>query len=134
MAKYLGNNLTLAVESSPASGTYNKIGGSSEHTFTINNEPVDVSDKDSNRWVELLAAGARSLAISMSGFVSSDANYAIMDTAIKNDVILNYQLTFGNSETVTGAFHVASKDIAGAKNDAQSFSVSFASSGIPTFA
>ena len=134
MAKYLGNNLTLSVESAPASGTYNVIGGVSEHSMTINNEPVDVSDKDSNRWVELLAAGARSVAISMSGFVSDDANYAIMDTAIKNDVILNYRITFASSETATAAFHIASNEIAGAKNDAQSFSVSLASSGVVTFA
>ena len=72
--KYIGNNLLLYVESAPSSGTYVKIGGSSDHTMTLNNEQVDVSDKDSNRWKELLAAGDRSLTISMNGFISDDAN------------------------------------------------------------
>ena len=134
MAKYLGNVLKLAVESSPASGVYNDIGGSSSHTFTINNEQVDVSDKDSDRWKELLAAGDRSLAISMEGFVSDDANFALVETAAEDDVILNYRLSYGNSKTVTGAFHIDSCEVSGARNDGQSFSLSFSNSGAPTFA
>ena len=106
----------------------------SEHSFTQNNEPVDVSDKDSNRWMELLAAGARSISLSMSGFVTDGTNYGIMKTAIQNDVILKYRITFANSETITVDFHIVSQDISGAKNDAQAFSVSMGSSGEPIFA
>lgn len=133
MAKYLGNALLLAVESSPGSGTYNTVGGSSSHTMTLNNEQVDVSDKDSNRWKELLAAGDRSLAISMEGFISDDANFALVEAAAIADNIINYRLSYGNSKTVTGAFHIDSFEISGARNDGQSFSLSFSNSGEPTF-
>ena len=134
MAKYLGNSLLLSVESSPASGTYNTIGGSSSHSMTLNNEQVDVSDKDSNRWKELLAAGDRSLAISIEGFVSDDANFALVETAAINDTIINYRLAYGNSKTVTGAFHIDSFEGSGARNEGQSFSMSLTNSGEPVFA
>jgi len=134
MAKYLGNAMLLKVESSPSSGTYNTIGGSSSHSMSINNEQVDVSDKDSNRWKELLAAGDRSLALSMEGFISDDANYALVETAYETDTILNFQLAYGNSKTVTGAFHIDSAELNGARNDGQGFSMSLTNSGEPTFA
>ena len=134
MAKYLGNALLLSVESSPGSTTYNVIGGSSSHSMTLNNEQVDVSDKDSNRWKELLAAGDRSLAISIEGFISDDANFAIVETAAIADTIINFRLAYGNSKTVTGAFHIDSFEISGARNEGQSFSMSLTNSGEPTFA
>lgn len=132
MAKYLGNALSLAIEDSPSSGTYTVIAGASEHTMTINNEQIDVSDKDSNRWKSLLAAGARTLTISMNGFVSDDVEFELMRVAARDDVILNYRLTYGNSDTVTGAFHIDSFEVTGAYNNAQSFTATLSNSGEPT--
>jgi len=102
--------------------------------MSLNNEQVDVSDKDSNRWKELLAAGDRSLTVSMSGFVSDDPNFVIVEDAAMNDVILNYRLQYGNGKTITGGFHIDSFEISGARNDGQSFSLSFMNSGAPVFA
>ena len=132
MAKYLGNALALAIEDSPGAGTYTTIAGASEHTMTINNEQIDVSDKDSNRWKSLLAAGARTLTISMNGFVSDDTEFELMRVAVRDDTILNYQLTYGNSDTVTGAFHIDSFEVTGAYNGAQSFTATLSNSGEPT--
>lgn len=132
MAKYLGNALILEVETTPGSGTYSTIAGSSEHTLTINNEAVDVSDKDSNRWRQMIAAGARSLAVSMNGFVSDDAEFEIMRIASRDDVILNYRVTYGNADTITGAFHIDSFEVAGAYNNAQSFTATLSSADEPT--
>lgn len=134
MSKYLGNALILKIASTATGSSYGTIGGSSEHTLTINNEQVDVSDKDSNRWKELLAAGDRTASISMTGFISDDANYALLEGAVENDTIWNFQLLYGNSKTVTGAFHIDSAEYAGARNDGQSFSVTLVNSGEPTFA
>ena len=132
MPKYLGNVMLLKVESAPASGTYGTIGGSSSHTMSLANEQVDISSKDSNRFKELLAAGDRSLSISMEGFVSDDANFEIFRIAARDDVIINYTLEYGDSETVVGAFHIDSLEVSGARNEAQSFSASLTNSGEPT--
>ena len=132
MAKYLGNAMLLQVETTPGGGIYATIGGSSSHTMSLANEVVDVSDKDSNRWKELLAAGDRSLTISMEGFVSDDANFEIARIAARDDVIINYTLLYGNSDTIVGAFHIDSLEVSGARNEGQSFSMSLTNSGEPT--
>ena len=132
MAKYLGNVMLLKVETTPGGGIYATIGGSSSHTMTINNEQVDVSDKDSDRWKALLAAGDRSISISMEGFVSDNTNFEIFRTAAKDDVILNYTLEYGNSDTIVGAFHIDSFEVGGARNEGQSFSTTLTNSGAPT--
>ena len=132
MGKYLGNAMLLKVETTPGGGTYATIGGSSSHSLTINNEMVDVSDKDSSRWKELLSAGDRSISVSMEGFVSDDANFEIFRVAARDDVIINYTLEYGNSETIVGAFHIDSLEVSGARNEGQSFSASLTNSGAPT--
>jgi TP901-1 family phage major tail protein len=134
MAKFLGNALLLKIASTSGGSSYGTIGGSSEHSFNLNNEQVDVSDKDSNRWKELLAAGDRSLSISMSGFISDDSNYVLLESAYENDTIWNMQLAYGDSKTITGAFHIDSFEVSGARNDGQSFSATITNSGEPTFA
>tara|TARA_R110000764_G_scaffold99742_3_gene184498 strand:+ start:108 stop:515 length:408 start_codon:yes stop_codon:yes gene_type:complete len=132
MAKYLGNAMLLKVETTPGLGTYATIGGSSSHTMSLANEQIDTSDKDSNRWKELLAAGDRSLSISMEGFVSDDANFEIFRIAARDDVIVNFTLEYGNADTIIGAFHIDSLEISGARNEGQSFSASLTNSGEPT--
>ena len=132
MAKYLGNAMLLKVETTPGGGTYATIGGSSSHTASLANESVDVSDKDNNRWSEKLSAGDRSLSISMSGFVSDDANFEIMRVAWRDDVIINYTLEYGNSETIVGAFHIDTMEVSGDRNTGQSFSATLTNSGEPT--
>ena len=131
MAKYLGNVLRVKVETTPGGGTFAAIGGASEESFTLSNGQVDVSDKDSSRWKELLSAGDRELSLSINGFVSNDANFAIVETAAEDDVILNYELEYGNGKTITGAFHIDSFEVSGARNNGQSFTLSLASSGAP---
>ena len=132
MAKYLGSAMLLSVETTPSGGVFATVGGSSSHSLTWNNEMVDVSDKDGSRWKELLAAGDRSLSLSMEGFVSDNANFAIMEAAVEADTILNYQFVYGNSKTIEGAFHIDSLEVSGARNEGQSFSMSLTNSGAPT--
>lgn len=134
MAKYAGEDLTLEVETTPGGGTYALVGGASEHTLSINNESIDTTDKDANRWGEMKPYGKRSLAVSMNGFVSDNANFAIIEAAVQSDTNLNYRLNYGNSKTVTGAFHISSFEYTGANNTAQTFSLSMESDGQPTFA
>jgi len=132
MAKYLGNAMLLKILTAPA--TYGTIGGSSSHTLSITNEQVDVSDKDSSRWKELLAAGDRSVTITMSGFVSDNANFALLEDAVEADTITDFQIIYGNSKTVTGKFHIDSLEYTGERNAGQAFSCTLTNSGTPTFA
>ena len=134
MAKYAGEQATLEVETTPGGGTYALIAATSEHTLSITNEQVDTTDKDSNRWGETKPFGKRSATIAFNGFVTDDANFAILEAAVETDTILNYTYNYGNGKTIVGAFHANGLEYASPNNDAQKFSVTLTSDGEPTFA
>jgi TP901-1 family phage major tail protein len=130
MAKYAGEDLTLTVENTG----YQLVGGASEHTMTINNETVDTTDKDSSRWGESKPFGKRSVSVSMSGFVSDNAQFAVLEAAVQADTLVDCQLAYGNSKTATGNWHISSFEYTGSNNDAQQFSLTLESDGEITFA
>ena len=130
MAKYLGNAMLLKIENTG----YMTIGAAQSHTCTINNEQIDVSDKDSNRWRDVLNAGQRSVTIAGNGWFTDDANFEIMHTAAKNDTIVDLQLAYGDGATITGNFHIDSFEFTGEYNGAQTYSFSLSNDGEPTFA
>lgn len=123
--------MILKVETTPLTGTYAKIGATREHTLTGANEQLDVSDKDSNRWKELLSAGDRSVTVSMNGFVSDNANFEVLRDAWNTDTILFYWLEYGNSQLVIGEFHIDSLEVTGSRATAQEFSCTMTSEGEP---
>ena len=130
MAKYNGIDMVLKIENTG----YMTIGGCISHTFTINNEVIDVSDKDSSRWADKLNAGQRSIAISFNGWVSDGAQFALMEAAAEGDTIVDLQLAYGDGKTVTGDFHIDSFEYGGEYNNAQTFSCTLSNDGTPTFA
>jgi len=130
MAKYIGNDMVLKIMNT----TYQTIAGCLSHTLTINNEVIDVSDKDSNRWSDKISAGQRSLAVSFNGWVSDDAQFALMEAAAEGDTIVDLQLAYGNGKTVTANFHIDSFEYTGEYNTAQAFSCTLSNDGVPTFA
>lgn len=125
--------MILKVESTPNSGDWQIIGASSSHSFTLGNELLDVSDKDTNRWRSLLSAGDRSASISMEGFVSDDTYFEVFRVAARDDVILNYRLDYGDSEIVSGAFHVDSLEVSGDRASAQTFTTTLSSDTEPVW-
>jgi len=130
MAKYAGELMLLKIMNT----TYQTIGASTEHTMTISNETVDTTDKDSSRWGESKNYGKRSVSVSMSGFVTDDAQFALIETAVETDALVDCQLAYGNSKTATGNWHISSLEYTGANNGAQQFSISLESDGTITFA
>lgn len=131
MAKYLGNAMILKIENPADSGTYVKIFGTKSHTFTLNNEQVDVSDKDTDRWKSLLSAGDRTGTISFEGFVIDGAQYELFDNASKNDSVLRYLLEYGDGQLVYSRFHIDSNEPTGARNTAQEYSTTLTSTEEP---
>jgi len=130
MAKYNGEDMVLKIENTG----YMTIAGCISHTLTINNEVIDVSDKDSNRWADKLNAGQRSLAISFNGWVNDGAQFALMEAAAEGDTLVDLQLAYGNGKTVTCDFHIDNFEYTGEYNNAQAFSCTLSNDGEPTFA
>ena len=135
MATYPGNDLVLKVATSAGSSAYTTIGLMTEHSVTISNENVDITNKDSSRWGSSAPYGKREVTISGSGIVSDNSAFAQLETVVQTSgTNLVYQVAYGISKTMTGSFIVNSLDYSGGAQTAQTFSVSLVSDGTITFA
>jgi TP901-1 family phage major tail protein len=130
MAKYNGIDMILKLMNT----TYQTIAGTISHTMSINNEVIDVSDKDSSRWSDKLNAGQRSIAISFNGWVNDGTQFALFETAAETDAIVDLQLAYGDGKTLSGNWHIDSFEYGGEYNGAQTFSCTLSNDGTPTFA
>lgn len=116
------------------SETFTTVGGLRTTSFTHNNQTVDTTNKQSGAWRELLdGAGTRSVSISGSGiFTDSAAEETLRGYAMANS-IHNFELTFGNGDTLAGPFQITSYQRAGSYNDAETYSITLASAGQVSF-
>jgi phage major tail protein, TP901-1 family len=128
-----GRSVLIKVEDSPGAGTYTTIGGLRVSSISWDNEPVDITNKDSSGIRDLLeGAGTRSVSITGSGVFTDGAAYNVMRTAARNGTHLNYQfLTPGDTyaDTAQGAFMVTKLEEAGEYNGEMTYSVSMESDG-----
>ena len=133
MAAQKGLELTLAVEDTPASGTYTTIAGATTNGISINNESVDVTNKSSSRYRQLLeGAGITSISSSLSGVYTAGATEEQLRVASQTNAQLNYQITIpdgGSNITYTGAFQIASYSNTGEFNGAVAFEATLESAG-----
>jgi TP901-1 family phage major tail protein len=114
--------------------TFTTVGGLRTTSFTHNNQTVDATNKDSGAWRELLdGAGTRAIAISGSGIFTDAASEETVRGFAMNNQIKNYQMTFGNGDSLTGAFQITSYQRAGNYNNEETYSLSLASAGPVTF-
>lgn len=134
MAKFKGRDLLLQVEATPGGGTFNTIGGLRDASISINQEPVDITDKSNAPWRELLEdAGGKTITISGSGQFTDDSNFQIVWSSFNAGTHLNYRIISGAGDRFDGAFMVSSFERSGSYNDAEAFSASFESAGSITY-
>lgn len=132
MATYAGEDLVLKVQIGTA---YTTVGLMTEHTVAINNEVVDITTKDDNRWGSSAAYGKREVVITGSGIVSDNSAFAVLESKAQSaGTNLNFQVAYGNSKTLTGAFTLGGMEYNAPNNDAQRFSITLTSDGTITFA
>lgn len=123
-----GTNAGLAVETTPGGGTYADIGGVTTNSLTFNNGLIDITNKSSASWRELLAGeGLQSADITAELVFNSDANFDIMKASFIAKTALSYQYARGG-ETLTGLFMIASWAETSPDNDKLTVSVSLQSS------
>lgn len=134
MAKYCGKDFLIQVESATTPGVFATLGGLTSNGLTINNEAVDITDKGDMPWRVLLAGcGLRSMSLKGSGMVSDSAVFKQVQASIMAGSILNYRIISGAGDKFVGGFLVTSFERSGEKNNAEMFSASFESSGVPVF-
>ena len=128
MAKFKGKELMIQALTAPA--TYTDIAGMTSTSFTINQESVDVTDKDGNLWRELLeGAGVTSMDVSCSGQVNDAAAYAFLIDAVINKTHVTLKIIRGLGDEFEGLFEITSTSANGDYNAAETYDFAFASAG-----
>jgi TP901-1 family phage major tail protein len=144
MAAQKGLDVLMKID---ISGTKTTIGGLRSTSITLNDESVDITNKDSlgNRTL-LAGAGVNSLSVSGSGvFTDSAAEVAVRTafqaqqntsdgTSAQTAAFESFQFRIPNLGTYTGAFQITSLEYAGEYNGEATYSMSFESAGYITFA
>ena len=135
MAAQKGSAMLMKVGNGGSPESFTTIGGLRSTSLTINNESVDVTNKDSsNNRTMLAAAGVQSISVSGSGVFTDAASETTIKTNVLADTIDNYQFLVPDFGTFTGGFQVTSVEYAGEFNGEVTYSMSFESSGAITFA
>jgi len=144
MAAQKGLDVLMKID---ISGTKTTIGGLRSTSITLNDESVDVTNKDSLGTRTLLAgAGVNSISISGSGvFTDSPAEIAVRTafqaqqnttngSSAQTAAFTTFEFAIPDLGTYTGAFQITSLEFAGEYNGEATYSMSFESAGYVTFA
>jgi len=135
MAESIGRAMTLAIG---PDGSEVTITGVKAKSFTINNDPVDITNDDDDGWRDLLSTpGQKSIDFSCEGVVVDDTVRALAAAAA--DVSTNAVLTFPLLTGETTAANIECQAVitsygeTGASNDAITFSLELQSKGAVTY-
>ena len=127
-----GTDVALAVEATPGGAVFNAVGGLVSNAFTANNGAIDLTNKSSASWREILAGeGLQSVDITAEIIFSDDTNFDLMKASASAKTILNYQIARG-ADVLEGGFYITSWAETAPDNDKLTVSVSMQSSGAVT--
>lgn len=110
------------------------IAGSRTTSIRINNEMVEITNKDSAQKRELLAqAGTQAIQFQISGVYIDGASQDSFQTNIFADTIDDYSMVFGNGDIIEGKFQVTEYERAGEYNGEETFSATLESGEAITY-
>ncbi len=131
-----GNDFLVKVGDGGAPEVFSTIGGMKTNGLSINNEMIDVTNKDSAAWKQLIAGGIKSLSISGSGIMQDVATVKALMAAIMSTTggdVKNFKLVSGLGYSFTGSFFIASLEIGGDVGKEEHFTIKLDSAAAPTF-
>jgi TP901-1 family phage major tail protein len=135
MAAQKGRSLLMKIGDGASPEAFTTIGGMRSTSIAINDEMVDVTNKDSGTNRALLAQGGiMSMSVSGSGVFTDSASETTLQGKMNNSTNTNYQFLIPDFGTYTGAFQLTSLEYAGEYNGEVTYSFTFESDGAITFA
>ena len=131
MAAQRGKALLLKID---VSGTMTTVGGMRSTSMTLNDEAVDITNKDSGSFRELLPAGGiQSMSISASGVFTDSTAETTLRISYGTSTFKSYNIIVPDLGTYAGTFMIASLEYGGEYNGEATYSVTLESSGSITF-
>ena len=136
MAAQKGRDVLVKIGDGASVEAFTTVGGLRSSSIALNQETVDITNKDSaGRWRELLTGGGlRSASLSGAGVFTDSATEASVRAAFFGSGDTSFQFIVPSFGTFTGVFILASIDYAGEHNGEATYTLSFESSGAVTFA
>jgi TP901-1 family phage major tail protein len=135
MAVQKGASLLIKAGNGASPEVFTTVAGLRDTSISINQEMVDVTNKDSSRVRTLLAQGGiKSFTVSGSGIFTDSASEQTILTNFDQASFTNYQLLVPDYNTFTGAFQVTALEYSGTYNDSVQYSMTFESAGSITIA
>ena len=131
MAAQKGRNFLLK-QGTASGGT--TLAGMRVTGMTLNNEQVDITNKDSNGWRTLLEdAGTQSAEITVEGvFTDAAVEETVRGYAFANS-INSFGLLFGNGDQLDGSWAISNYQRSGSFNNEETYSMTLMSSGALTY-
>lgn len=134
MAKGKGRDYLVKVGNGAGPEVFTTVAGMRSTSMTLNNETVDVTDKDGVPWRALLAqSGVQSMSIKLSGVMSDAASAMDMQAKAFANTIHNFQLISGLGDMFAGPFQIASMERGGDHNKEETYSLTLESAGTITY-
>jgi len=131
MAAQKGKELILNIHDGLA---YVTVGGFRSNNFTINGETVDITNKGSSDYRELMSTGGlRSISTSASGVFVDKITFLLAHTHVLAGSHADCQIIVPGLGEYTGNFIISSLDMSGEHNGEVSYSLSLDSAGFITF-
>jgi TP901-1 family phage major tail protein len=131
MSAQRGGALLLKMD---ISGTMTTIGGLRSTSITINDEAVDITNKDSGSSRTLLpSGGVLSMSISASGVFTDATSETTLRSKVHQSTFESYNVVIPDLGTYAGTFMIASLEYAGEFNGEVTYSITLESSGAITF-
>ena len=136
MAAQKGRALLMKIGDGASPETFTTIGGMRSTTLTLNDETVDITNKDSTNDARSLLAqgGIKSGTVSGSGVFTDSASETTLYGKWHASSNANYQFLVPDLITITGAFQLTSLEYAGEYNGEVTYSFTFESAGDLTIA
>jgi TP901-1 family phage major tail protein len=135
MAAQKGSEFLLKIGDGAGPEVFTAIGGFRSNSFKINNETVDITNKDSAGVRTLMAGGGiTSFSASGSGVFMDDTAFATAEAAARGNTQDNWQIIVPDYGTYTGAFNLTGLEYAGEHNGEATYTINLESAGTISFA
>jgi TP901-1 family phage major tail protein len=128
-----GRSMLLKVDTTGLSPTvYQTVAGMRATQLKLNGNQVDITNKSSNGWQELLAdAGVRKIDVTASGEYDATAGspFNFLEKVALANTFIDAEITFGSGVVYTGTWAISDFTVDGPYDNAQTFSMTLTSHG-----
>lgn len=133
MAAMAGRKMRVKYDSGGGAAV---IAGARTDSITINNTPIDITDKDDAGVQTLLDdIGTKGFEMSCEGVLVDDTLADLARDATEGSALHDFEFDIGTVGTYSGSFFISSFEQSGAEgDDPATFTATFTSSGAVTYA